>query len=71
MPRRATGKHPTGDPLALLVWLVRHCATERGGLQAQSVVTTGSWTGLNFLATPATITGQVGREAPITVALVT
>jgi 2-keto-4-pentenoate hydratase len=39
--------HPAGDPRRLLVWLVRHCVTARGGLREGAIVTTGSWTGMH------------------------
>jgi 2-keto-4-pentenoate hydratase len=40
--------HPAGDPRRLLLWLVRHCVTARGGLHEGAIVTTGSWTGMQF-----------------------
>jgi 2-keto-4-pentenoate hydratase len=39
---------PAGDPRRLLLWLVRHCVTARGGLREGAIVTTGSWTGMHF-----------------------
>jgi 2-keto-4-pentenoate hydratase len=43
------GGNTGGDPRALLVWLVNHCATRRGGLAAGTIVTTGSYTGMIFI----------------------
>jgi 2-keto-4-pentenoate hydratase len=40
--------HPGGDPRRLLLWLVRHCVSARGGLSEGAIVTTGSWTGMQF-----------------------
>lgn len=43
------GGNTGGDPRTLLVWLVNHCATRRGGLTAGTMVTTGSYTGMIFI----------------------
>ena len=45
LEKRATGAHPSGDPLPLLPWLVQHAAG-RGGLRPGDIVTTGSWIGI-------------------------
>jgi 2-keto-4-pentenoate hydratase len=50
------GGNPAGDPRPLLVWLVNHCATQRGGLAAGTFVTTGSYTGMIFIEPGATVT---------------
>lgn len=45
------GGHPCGDPLRPLVWLANHLAAADGpGLQAGTIVTTGSCAGLHDLA---------------------
>lgn len=43
--KNALGTHPSGDPTALLPWLVKHAAN-RGGLLPGDIVTTGSWVGI-------------------------
>jgi 2-keto-4-pentenoate hydratase len=43
------GVHPYGDPIRLLPWLANHCADRCGGLRAGDVITTGTWTGLEFV----------------------
>jgi 2-keto-4-pentenoate hydratase len=48
----ATGGHPHVDPLALLPWWVNEGAKEWGGVQAGDIVTTGTWNGMHFGATP-------------------
>jgi 2-keto-4-pentenoate hydratase len=48
--KRASGAHPFGNPFRLLPWTVAHCAKRWGGLRAGDVVTTGSWTGIDFVA---------------------
>jgi len=42
--------NPAGDMLRLLVWLANHGAHWAGGLRAGQYVTTGSWTGKDFVA---------------------
>lgn len=44
-----TGTHASGNPFSLMPWMAMHCALRCGGLRAGDVVTTGSWTGLEFL----------------------
>ncbi|MGH8703964.1 MAG: 2-keto-4-pentenoate hydratase [Burkholderiales bacterium] len=44
----AVGAHPFGNPFRLMPWIAGHCARRAGGLRAGDVVTTGSWTGLEF-----------------------
>jgi 2-keto-4-pentenoate hydratase len=51
---RAKGAHSFGNPFRLLPWLVKHCAGRGLGIHAGDVVTTGSWTGMEF--------AQVGDE---------
>ena len=46
----ATGSHPLGDPFSVMPWIVEHCARRAGGLKGGDVVTTGSWTGMQFVA---------------------
>ena len=59
-----TGGHTQKDLGKLLVWLVGHVVTKRGGLAAGAVVATGSWTGLHWTTVPAKVSGEfpgVGR----------
>jgi 2-keto-4-pentenoate hydratase len=60
------GGHPTGGPLRLLIWLVRHCAQRRGGLRSGQIITTGSWTGMPIIAPPAQITAEFATIASLT-----
>jgi 2-keto-4-pentenoate hydratase len=50
-----TGGHTHPDLIGLLTWLVGHCVTQRGGIPAGTIVTTGSWTSIRFVDTPAKI----------------
>jgi 2-keto-4-pentenoate hydratase len=59
-----TAGHTHKDLAALLVWLVGHVVTKRGGLNAGSVVATGSWTGLHWVDHAANVAAEfpgVGR----------
>lgn len=44
------GAHPLGDPFRVMPWAVAHCARRAGGLRSGDLVTTGSWTGMEFVA---------------------
>jgi len=44
------GSNPAGDVLSLLAWLANHAAARSGGLRRGDIVTTGSWTGMRFVA---------------------
>jgi 2-keto-4-pentenoate hydratase len=44
------GSNPAGDVLRLLAWLADHAAARSGGLRRGDIVTTGSWTGMRFVA---------------------
>ncbi len=46
----ARGSHPSIDPSVLLPWMVGHVAERCGGLRRGDVVTTGTWTGMQFVA---------------------
>jgi 2-keto-4-pentenoate hydratase len=54
------GGHTHPDLVGLLTWLVQHCVSQRGGIAAGSVVTTGSWMGIRWVETPVTIVGSLG-----------
>ena len=45
-----SGSHPLGNPFRVLPWAVEHCALRGGGLRSGDLVTTGSWTGMEFVA---------------------
>lgn len=43
------GGNTAGDPVRLLVWLVNHACSVRGGLPEGTMITTGSYTGTIFV----------------------
>jgi 2-keto-4-pentenoate hydratase len=49
------GGNTAGDPFRLLVWLANDCGTHCGGLRQGQIVTTGSLTGLRFVAPGARV----------------
>lgn len=49
------GGNPAGDPRWLVEWLVDHCARRRGGMRAGMLVTTGSYTGMEFVEPGASV----------------
>jgi len=49
----AQGSNPAGGLFRLLAWLANHVAARCGGLRRGEVVTTGSWTGMRFVASGA------------------
>lgn len=51
----ATGAHPFGNPVRLLPWLAAHNGGRCGGLHAGNIITTGAWTGLQFVAPGAEV----------------
>lgn len=62
--KEGRGGNPGGDPVPLLVWLVRHCCETRDGLKAGTVVTTGSYSGMDFVEPGQTIVAEfpdIGR----------
>ena len=50
-----TGAHPFGNPIRLLPWLAAHCLARGDGLRAGAIITTGTWTGMQFVAPGAEI----------------
>ena len=59
------GSHALDDPASLLPWLVNHAAG-RGGMKSGTVVTTGSWLGMHFVAPGAEVAVEfpgIGRAS--------
>jgi 2-keto-4-pentenoate hydratase len=51
----AIGAHPFGNPIRLLPWLAGHSMGRCGGLRAGDIVTTGTWTGMQFASPGAEV----------------
>jgi 2-keto-4-pentenoate hydratase len=63
--KEGVGCHALDDPASLLPWLVNHAAG-RGGVKRGSIVTTGSWLGMHFIAPGAEVAVEfpgIGRAA--------
>ncbi len=44
------GTHSLGSPFRIMPWAVQHCARRGRALRSGDLVTTGSWTGMEFVA---------------------
>lgn len=64
-----TGGHTAPDIVGLLTWIVGHAVSKRGGMEPGTVVTTGSWMGIRWVDTPATIVGKFHGLGSIAVQL--
>ncbi len=64
-----TGGHTAPDLLGLLTWIVGHAVSKRGGMDADTIVTTGSWMGIKWVDTPARIIGTLHGLGSIDVQL--
>lgn len=64
---RTATANPAGDMIPLLVWLADHGARWAGGLRAGQVVTTGSWTGKEFVPAGAEVTIRFTRCGEVAV----
>jgi 2-keto-4-pentenoate hydratase len=51
----ARNSNTAGEPFRLLAWLANHAASRCAGLRRDQVVTTGSWTGIRFVASDARV----------------
>ena len=67
---RGIGSNPAGDPRRLLGWLVEHCRSKGLMLPAGSIVTTGSYTGMEFPARAGRVTGEIAGLPPVSVDLI-
>jgi 2-keto-4-pentenoate hydratase len=68
---RGRGGNTAGDPFRLMVWLANNCGSHCGGLRQGQVVTTGSLTGLRFLAPGARVRASFEGLGEVAVAFTT
>jgi 2-keto-4-pentenoate hydratase len=61
------GGNSAGDPLRLLVWMASNVGAHCGGLRAGQVITTGSLTGLRFVAPGAEVMAELAGLGPVEV----
>lgn len=59
------GANPAGDPRRLLCWLVGHCREQGLALPRGSVVTTGSYSGMQFPADGGQVRGAIAALPPV------
>ena len=65
----AQDSNAAGEPFRLLAWLANHAAGRCGGLRRDQVITTGSWTGVRFVAPGARIEARFPGIGEVRVAL--
>jgi 2-keto-4-pentenoate hydratase len=63
------GGNPAGDPLRLILWLANEGARPFGGLRAGSIITTGSLTGVKFMAAPVRAQARAAGIGTVDVAI--
>jgi len=62
-----TGKaNPGGEMLRLVAWLANEGTRWAGGLRVGQVVTTGSWTGKDYVAPGTEVVAQFARCGMVT-----
>jgi 2-keto-4-pentenoate hydratase len=53
------GRNPAGDPRRMLCWLVNHCRVQGLALPAGTIITTGTYTGMEFPLQTGSIRGEI------------
>lgn len=61
-----TGSHPTGDPVLPMVALVNELRTKKG-VRAGQIMTTGTWTGVNYVTPSSVVVVAFKGFEPVTV----
>ena len=51
--------NPAGDPRRLLTWRVNHCVAQGAAIDGDTVITTGTYTGLWLPEAPGTVCGKI------------
>jgi 2-keto-4-pentenoate hydratase len=57
--------NPAGDPRRLLAWTVNHCVSRGLALEAGTVLTAGSYTGIAFPESPGAALGRIEGLPPV------
>lgn len=57
--------NPAGDPRRLLAWTVNHAVSHGIAIEAGTVITAGSYTGLAFPDAPGTVLGTIEGLPPV------
>jgi 2-keto-4-pentenoate hydratase len=61
--------NPAGDPRRLLGWMVNHAVSRGVTLEAGTVITTGSYTGIHFPTQPGVAVGLIEGLPPVELTL--
>lgn len=67
---RGAGRNPAGDPRRLLCWLVNHCSEKGLALREGSIITTGSYTGIEFPSHAGKVSGEIAGLPAMTFELI-
>ena len=62
--------NPAMDLRRLLIWTVNHCIQRNVAIGGDDVITTGSYTGLYFPASPGTAVGEIDGLAPVSLTII-
>jgi len=62
--------NPAGDPRRLLAWVVNHSVSRGVAVEAGTVVTAGSYTGLYLPSSPGVARGEIDGLPPVQLSLV-
>lgn len=57
--------NPAGDPRLLLVWLVNHCTRRGIEITSETVITTGTYSGIYFPKVPGEAIGEIEGLPPV------
>ena len=61
--------NPAGDPRRLLTWVVNHCTSRDLAITPETIITTGSYTGMYFPESLGVAIGKIDGMPPVQLAL--
>jgi 2-keto-4-pentenoate hydratase len=67
---KAAVANPAGDPRRLLSWVVNHCSALGIAIGGETVITTGSYTGMHFTTRPGIAVGEIRGLPPVRLTIV-
>jgi 2-keto-4-pentenoate hydratase len=62
--------NPAGDPRRLLSWVVNHCSARGIAIGSETVITTGSYTGMHFPVGLGSAVGEIRGLPPVCLTIV-
>jgi 2-keto-4-pentenoate hydratase len=67
---KSPAANPAGDPRRLLSWVVNHCSARGIAIDGETVITTGSYTGMHFTTRPGCAVGEIRGLPPVRLTIV-